>query len=373
MIDDWFNRTEKVRDDGMQHAWLRMGLVALTLLALGTTMVDTATAEVMQRRDWKIDVSQGTASTTLEINLPAFHEITPNLALAYDPSIQGGWLGDGWTVNGISRIERASPGRGAPRYDSTDVFLLDGQELIPCATGSVSPSCKTGGTHSTKMENYFRIALSGSGTSAIWTITAKDGKKFIYQPVYLVSNNSVVFKWGVRQVIDTKSNTVTYSWGSNLYGCCWEYPDSISYNGTTVKFYWEQRPDNDWGAVGAPGFTTLWGRIKTIDVLVNGSRVRAYKLSYSTSSMTAKSMLNSVQQFGKDATLDGTGTVTGGTSLPASLFTYQTGNTSFVADQLDTGMQNDSLSRYLPMDINGDGKTDMLELKARSLSYARVT
>ena len=54
-------------------------------------------------------------------------------------------------------------------------------------------------------------------------------------------------------------------------------------------------------------------RLKTIDVLANGNRVRAYALSYTTSESTARSLLSSVQQYGKDATLDGEGTVTGGT------------------------------------------------------------
>lgn len=356
-----------------QHGLKKLVGLALLVSSLIVATIRPATAEVMQRRDWKIDVSQGSASTKYDITVPAFHEVAPKLALAYDTSIQGGWLGAGWTLNGVSRIERVIKGRGVPKYDNSDVFLLDGQELIPCATGSVSPSCTNGGTHSTKMENYFRIALSGSGTTAQWTIMAKDGRRMLYTPVYLVSNNSLVFKWGLRQVIDTKGNTVTYNWTNNLYGCCWESPDSITYNGTTIKFYWEQRGDNDWGALGSPGFSVLWGRLKTIDVSVNGSRVRAYRLTYTTSGPTVKSLLASIQQFGKDATLDSTGTVTGGTSLPATTMTYQAGNISFVAGSLDTSMQDDVNSRFLAMDINGDGKTDMLELKARSTAYSRVT
>lgn len=353
-------------------ALLDLAALAAFVFLLATGFEGEVMAEVMQRRDWKIDVSQGTASSRIDIDVPSFHEIAPRLSLAYDSSIQGGWLGAGWTVNGLSRIERAVGGRGAPRYDGSDVFLLDGQELIPCAPGSVSPSCTNGGTHSTKMENYLRITLSGSGTTAQWTITAKDGKRFVYLPIYLVSDDTSVFKWGLSRVIDTKGNTVTYTWTTDQFACCWENPDTITYNGTTVKFYWEERPDNDWGALGAPGFTTLWGRLKTIDISVNGSRLRAYRLGYTKSGTTSRSLLTSVQQFGRDATLDASGTVTGGTSLPASTFSYQSGATSFLAGALDTGMQNDANSRFLTMDINGDGKTDMLEMKARQTAYVRT-
>ncbi len=343
-------------------------LLAAPLLALG---FGSAIAEVMQRRDWNVDASQGSFSSRVEIIVPAFHGIAPKLSLKYDSSVQGGWMGAGWTLAGPSRIERASAGRGAPKYDANDIYLLDGQELVPCAGGSVSPSCTTGGTHSTKTENYSRIALSGSGTSATWTITAKDGTRSVFSPIYLVSGGTQVFKWGLSQVIDTKGNTVTYAWAVNQFACCWEYPDQITYNGTTVKFYFETRPDNDWGALGSPGFTTQWGRLKTVDVKVSGNRVRAYKLSYTSSGSTNKSLLGSVQQFGKDATVDASGTVTGGTSLPAISMTYQAGSTSFVAGNNDTSMPGNANSRYLAMDINGDGKTDMLELYPILTEYYR--
>ncbi len=349
---------------------VKQGLLVACLLALG---VGAAMAEVMQRRDWRVDASQGTFSNKVDIVVPAFQGIAPKLGLTYDSSIQGGWMGAGWSLDGPSRIERASPGRGAPRYDSTDIYLLDGQELVACAGGSVSPSCTTGGTHSTKLESYSRIALSGSGVSATWTVTAKDGTRSVFSPVYLVSGNTAVFKWGLSQVIDTKGNTVTYTWATNQFGCCWEYPDQIAYNGTTVKFHFETRPDKDWGALGTPGFTTQWGRLKTIDVKVSGTRVRAYKLVYTTSSSTNKSLLQSVQQFGKDATVDGAGTVTGGTSLPALTVAYQAGSTSFVAGSLDTSMANNANHKYLAMDIDGDGKTDMVEFYTVLTEYYRKT
>jgi RHS repeat-associated protein len=322
-------------------------------------LVKTPTPEVPEK-SWSVS-ARGTFSDKIPIAVPAFREITPRLSLAYDSSVGNGWTGVGWDLDGVSRIERASPGRGAPRYDASDIYHLDGEEFVPCAAGSVSPSCTTGGTHSTKTESYHKITLSGTGSNSRWTMTAKDGTRRVYAPV-LSAAPDLVFRWGLSQVVDTKNNTVTYSWATNRFGCCWESLDSVTYNGTTVKFHYETRPDNDQEAIGNGALTTVLGRIKTIDVTVSGSRLRAYKLTYAASGATSRSLLTSVQQFGRDAVLDASGTVTGGTSLPATTVGYQPGNPAFVAGNNDTAMAHKTEAKYLPMDINGDGRTDMLEL-----------
>ena len=313
----------------------------------------------------------GAFTDAIPLEVPEFHGIAPELSLTYKSSGVNGWLGVGWTLEGLGLIERASPGKGAPSYDDgSDIFLFDGEELVPCAPGSVSPSCAAGGTHSTKTENYTRIAFTGAGADSRWTITRKDGTEAVYAPVYGVdpgpdgswgTADDVYYKWGLSQVTDTSGNAVTYSWATDQFGCCWEHPESISYNGAVITFYYEPRPDVELVATGV-GLSTLRGRLETIDVTVSGSRVRAYKLSYAASPASERSLLSSVQQFGSDAVVDGSGTVVGGTSLPARAAGYQAGTPGFVAGGTDTGMHSGEFSQFLPMDINGDGLTDMLEV-----------
>ncbi len=314
-----------------------------------------------QAKSWVVDASHGTFSEQLRIEVPGFRDLTPNLALTYDSSGGNGWVGVGWSLDGVGLIERASPGKGAPRYNATDVFLLDGEELVACVAGMVSPSCTTGGTHATKVESYQRIALTGTGQGSRWTVTQKDGTRRIFAPVYLVNGGADVYRWGLSQVIDTRGNTVTYTWGTNQLGCCWEYPQAVSYNGTTVAFHYEARPDRESSAIGV-GLRTVHGRIKTIDVTVSGSRVRAYRLAYVTSGPTSRSLLASVQQFGTDATLDGSGTITGGTSLPAITLQYQGGSPAFTAGNQDGDVSDSTDAEFFAVDINGDGKSDMLEV-----------
>src|SRR5215467_154676 len=87
------------------------------------------------------DAFHGAMQTSVAIDAPVFHGVEPAIALAYSSSAGAGAAGVGWSLTGFSSIERAGPGQGAPRYDALDVFLLDGQELVACAPGMVSPSC----------------------------------------------------------------------------------------------------------------------------------------------------------------------------------------------------------------------------------------
>ena len=64
--------------------------------------------------------------------MPQYHGLEPKLKLTYSSSGGNGWIGVGWGLNGLSFIERALPGGGAPNYDSNDAYFMDGMELIPC-------------------------------------------------------------------------------------------------------------------------------------------------------------------------------------------------------------------------------------------------
>ena len=216
------------------------------------------------------------------------------------------WLGIGWTLEGHSSIERAAPGRGTPFFDDArDVFLLDGEELLACPSGTASPGCASGGTHATRVENYLRIARDASANQ--WTITGRDGTAHVYHPIatwlgsasgnaQLISN----FRWLLVSVADTRGNRVDYDYRCEADAQC--YPKSIRYNGTVVTFHLEARPTEDQNSY-ATGLSLAQAksRIATVDITTGGERVRAYRLTYAQSPSTQLSRLVSVQQFGSDA------------------------------------------------------------------------
>src|SRR5689334_15749454 len=98
------------------------------------------------------------AESTLSLPAPSYDGIEPQLTLSYHRSQADGWMGVGWTLD-LSRIERrASSGKGAPRYDATDSYLLDGLELAACTSGSPSSGCAQGGTHWSRSDGTLYVA-----------------------------------------------------------------------------------------------------------------------------------------------------------------------------------------------------------------------
>jgi hypothetical protein len=118
-------------------------------------------------------LSSGAYAQSVPIEVPPFHGLEPRLALSYSSQGGNGFVGVGWSLSGFSVID-------APGYASPGPYLLDGQPLVACQGGSVSPSCTSGGTHSTKVESYLKIKFDlGANT---WTVWGRDGTRTIFSP-----------------------------------------------------------------------------------------------------------------------------------------------------------------------------------------------
>src|SRR5262249_50230542 len=151
-------------------------------------------------------------------------------------------------------------------------------------------------------------------------------------PVYLGPGG--VFRWGLSQVVDTNGNQCNYNWTCDPGNDC--YLDSVVYGSTRVQLYRETRPDPITFAVGGNMLGSTNFRLKTVDVTVAGSRLRTYRMMYQTSGTTGRSLLAGVQVYGRDATLDASGNLTSGSTLPAVSFGYSSAGAS-VGDQTWSG------------------------------------
>lgn len=315
------------------HASFRVSTLAAAFLAVWQ-WPSTTSASVN---------AKGAYQKAVTIQVPAFHGIQPRVVLTYDSTSGNGPVGFGWRLEADSRITRSSPGGGAPRYDSTDVFWIDGVELGTCAgtAGSRSLSCRTGGTHFPRAEDFRRYRLDATATTNRWTIWNRNGVRMEY--LAQLGDTSVAnrtLRWVLDSVVDTHGNRVAY-----IYNCgpreCWL--TSISYGtgatckpsqdrpvgtvlpGALIEFRWEGRPDILTMAQG--GFLEeMTRRLKRIDVTEQGERARTYELTYQPelSGLLGwrlnRSWLASIRMFGRDLKFDANGNIVGGTSLPEQTF-----------------------------------------------------
>ena len=289
--------------------------------------------------------SFGAFNTSVSVDVPAFHELEPSVGLQYNSQAGNSVVGVGWRMSPGSTIVRGSQGGGTPAFAVSDVYSLDGQELVPCSAESRSPSCvsavlafgSSGAFYSTIVDNLERISFDPLQDE--WTIWARNGTKSVYraQPF---ADQLGTYRWALTTVTDVHLNLVTYSYfcdsvadqGVTLPREC--YLDKIRYvvprtfllgsaEGAVVKFHYEGRDDVQTYGTGHM-LAIMRKRLKTIEVRFAGQTIRADTLSYVYSSATGASELVSIQQFGRDAIVDELGGVSQGLTPPLPPRTFRT-------------------------------------------------
>jgi RHS repeat-associated protein len=320
----------------------------------------------------------GAFTDSVAIVLPPFRGLEPKLSLDYSSRggiRAGGWnagfLGLGWSLGGLPEIVRTSPVGGAPRFDNTDVFQLDGTDLVKCsATPGPTPGCDlAGATHATKIESYLKINQDTSANT--WQVFRKDGTRLLFRPVgtwsgtnpdsdaALIKQN---LRWLLAEVKDTHGNIVTYSYGCRVYPVC--YPDTIAYAppasgsgpGAVISFVKDTHPAPLTKATGK-SVETLDRQLRRIEVKFGGAKVRAYQLDYEASPSTGLQRLVKVTQYGNDWTGNGS-QPSGGSKLVLRSIAWTNGGGlagSALKDLLPGGQKV-----ALPGDFNGDGRKDVL-------------
>lgn len=349
--------------------------LAGTQSASSSTSIDAGIAPESRAPESTPPEPQGNGAIvySFPIDLPGFRGLEPDITLSYNSlrktrtgGLYQGWLGYAFGMTGFDIVERRRPRRGVPAFDSNDIYYLNGQELVACESGTVSPSCDTGGTHATKNENYQRIRHDS--VQNLWEITTRTGTKIILKSVGEVANagpmtpgeddHDVIYgsRWLVTARIDTRGNRVDYTYSCPQLPVC--YPDAIQYNGTTVRFHREGRPDHLLVANGH-WLSKITQRIQSIEVLVGGSMRSAYALEYEQAAISNTSRLTKIRQYGTDVVMDGAGGIVSGTERPETVFTY--GDYGGVyAQALIANWGAQEVPNYYAADIDRDGRDDLV-------------
>lgn len=344
--------------DGVEHSSESLtvtapALVTPSVTAPGTSVIQTKVA----------------ANGSLEVKLPLLLPpgtagVEPRLSLSYDGNqMHDGPMGVGWGVEGLSSITRCgkTPAQdgtwGTVQNDASDRFCLDGQRLV--AVGGTSYGA-AGASYRLELDNASEIlqnGLTAAGPDS-FTMWTKSGLRMDYGSTAdsrIESNGAgnPVRTWALARVTDTKGNYFTVTYGEDTANG--EHaPLRIDYTGNTaaglapqlsVRFGYEANSGPTVWEDGAKTTRTI--RLRAVDTFVGTQRARQWQLSYDAG--TGRSRLTSVRECAWD-----------GRCYAPTQFSWTHGN---LGTNAWAGWGSVVLDgKELPIDMNGDGKTDLLQL-----------
>jgi virulence plasmid B protein/VCBS repeat protein len=308
---------------------------------------------------------------------PGVGGVEPKLSLAYNSRNPNGMLGVGWTLTGlpsITRCPQTMPQDGARKpvaYNAADRFCLDGQRLI-LTSGTYGVA---GSTYATEIDSFVKITAVGSAGTGPQSFVAKtkDGQTVEFgnstDSRIPVATQQTVRVWSLSKAADAFGNAqiVTYGLPPVIASKTSEYnayPLSIAYTSNTaqgvaptnvVEFNYATRTDVVKAYQGGRPFETSV-RLSSLVTKTNGAMVTTYTPTYETTG-GVRSIITSISQCGQDglcaaATRFGIGSSSAGAypaQAPAVLPLSQTESTSVNG-------------KWQSLDLNGDGKTDLVHL-----------
>ncbi|MCG3115665.1 MAG: FG-GAP-like repeat-containing protein [Candidatus Manganitrophus sp. SA1] len=311
--------------------------------------------------------NSGDFTTSIPIEVPPGRNgLTPQLSLVYNSSDGDGFLGAGWDlpIDSISRNTKYGVNYNCDTSIADCFVSSTVGELI--RRPDWCSEC-----YGAKIEGAFMRFRLVDGL--YWEVIDKSGTKYFFGQTAASRQDGVpgVFNWMLSTVTDTRNNSITYTYYKNQGEI---YIDRIDYQQNSIIFYREGLTDA--AAHYIPTFAvTTAHHLKTIDVLANDSRVRTYKLAYTPSESSARSRLESVQQFGKNAIVNtSTGTITNeftSEKLPAITFvsapndatvTWTAHSAEPWPGYSEVGTVNSSNLNWISADVNGDGRTDLVHV-----------
>jgi len=361
---------------------------------------------------------QGAASYEVPIRVaPGIAGVEPKLSFSYNSQGSNGIVGIGWGLIGLSAIMRcaetiAQDGiHGAVSFNASDRFCLDGKRL-KLFNPSNSPSLQywaAGATNEyrTEIASFTKVVANGAAGKSgpawfkIWT---KSGEIMEYGNTadsQITGNGSFTpLIWAINKITDRYGNYIQFTYSQPNNGVMEFYPSTISYTGNAtltqapnqqVVFSYETRSDPI-SAYGPAGITTHTGQIlSSVQVLAGTNNaagatlVRTYTLTYAPSSVSSRSLLQSIQECSPTNTtlLKNAGTAAK-TCRPALTFDWPqnvSGDNLLAPYPLFSGgsVGGWSLARVADYvaDVNGDGLSDLVRLwfdgTATDPAYAQVT
>jgi Salmonella virulence plasmid 65kDa B protein/FG-GAP-like repeat len=320
----------------------------------------------------------GAATYTVPIQVPpGVAGMEPKLTLAMNSRSGNGLLGVGWTLSGlptISRCPRTTPQdgvKGGVQYDSNDRFCLDGRRLILVA----GTEGANGAEYRTEIDSLSMVTVVGvadGGGPASFLVKSTSGVTLEFgkttdSAVEVASRTpKVVRLWAVNKVSDAYGNTQVISYVKPNPGEF--YPDRINYTSNprtgqaatnAVVFAYGSRTDTMVGYQGGSVFQRT-KRLTGITTMTGGAAVATYTPTYEYGE-GGRSRIKSISLCAPN-----------GLCAATTSFSFKGSGVSGFDDVVSVS-SNDGLGAnnlWQVMDLNGDGRTDLVRFSGDRGSYA---
>ena len=338
----------------------------------------------------------GAATYTMPLTLLAGTAgVEPPLSFNYNSQGGSGPMGRGWSISGLSAIERCRQTLHQDRkampitWTKEDRFCLDGQRLVldDPANGTYGA---VGTVYRTELDSFAKVTSVGGGPNPgnpdYFKVERKDGSVSYYGATpdtsdtdakLLNSNSSTntdpkTLRWALKKFRDNMDNPIWYIYTNDDNG---QRIDEVRYaygaNETTpdagykaaVKFEYASTARTDAAKAYIAGYGFVNDKLLTKVTVKSGSgmtatEIRHYKLSYQADSTVTEDKVTRLEKIEecKDTTCyletefiwpDPVSPFPAGTPAAASSFTL-------------TDSDNRVLLNYELADINGDGAADIV-------------
>lgn len=387
------------------------GSPAATAFAMPADTVSDSVAATAA--EFRVDESGAAAYAIPLFTAPGTAGVVPRLSLNYSSQGGAGPMGRGWSIGGVSSIARCRSTResgdfvagGVPvdgnpapvNYSATDRYCLDGQRLVPGATGCAAVAGMAVEGFFTEVQTWQRICAytPSAGTSgvAFFTVEGKDGSLSWYgdrdgaasanRPDGYVNSTApgketFALMWAQTRFQDSTGNYIDYLYAENPNGEIGEHLlSSVRYTGrialpgqatpaqapyAEVFFQYQTRAASaqSKGYVSG-GLVTQAHRLIAVRSESDSVVLRHYALTYAASaSGSGLDTLTSVQEC-RDATM--------AVCASPTTFVWSAGRYEFTTREYPANLPFGDIAKWKGFkqgDIDGDGRPDIVYIKEGS-------
>jgi RHS repeat-associated protein len=307
---------------------------------------------------------------------PGVGALQLSLTLNYNSRSPDGVTGVGWSLSGTSAITRCNRTWAQDGYaqgitlTTSDRLCLDGNQL-KVVTGAPATPAQGGTTFATEIETFSQITTAGSSGSAptSLTVTTKNGLIYDYG---LTADSQImggptgpIRAWALSQIRDRVGNKIKFSYyndagsGSSYTNGSYrikeiDYPYTASGQGPfysmTFRYGARASGTNIPSGYIAGALVQEPNQLNTISIQDYGSSTptKTYYLTYATNSVSSRLQLQQVQECSAS------------NCFPATSIAYQSGSRGWSSVQTTAITTPNQFSTQIPVDLNGDGLTDLL-------------